>query len=70
MRGFTTAYRNKTFNKLLLVLFMGCCYGPLLLVDWLWERHPWRKPTTEAEKLPSQLDRLYQESWMSEEMKL
>ena len=49
---------------------MGCCYGPLLLVDWLWERHPWRKPTTEAEKLPSQLDRLYQESWMSEEMKL
>ena len=49
---------------------MGGFYGPLLLVDWLRGRHLWRIVITEAAELPSQFDRLYQESWMSEEVRI
>lgn len=60
MRGFTIDYRNKIISENLRMFVEG--YYSSLLSVVCGEGHLWRLATTEARKLPSQFDRLYQDS--------
>lgn len=70
IRSFTIDYGNKLINKTLAWIVHGRLLWSSIMVDWLRRRHLWRIAITEAAELPSQFDRLYQESWMSEEVRI
>lgn len=57
IRNFTIDYGNKLINKTLAWIAHGRLLWSSIAI-------------TEAAELPSQFDRLYQESWMSEEVRI